>query len=85
MFVGKGRPGFAEEAGEVAAIQVNGKRLAEEVQGGREVRAGGQFIVAEGADNNGVGRKGQAAEQLAGAIDPGIEIGLDALFKSEQA
>jgi hypothetical protein len=85
VFVGKGRPGFAEEAGEVAAPEVNGKGLPQEVECRGEIRAGGYFVVAEGAYYNGVGGKGQAAEQLAGAIDPGIEIGLDALFKSEQA
>jgi hypothetical protein len=85
VFVGEGRAGFGEEGREVAALKVPGEGMAEEVKSGREVGSGACFVVTKGADNNGVGGKGKLAEQLVGAIDPGVEVWLDALFEIEEA
>lgn len=85
VFVREGLAGLVEERGEVAAAEASGQGMAKEVEGGGEVRAGGHFIVVEGADNNGVGGKGLDAEQLGRTVDPGVEVGLDALFEFEQA
>jgi hypothetical protein len=85
VFVREGRAGFVEEIGEVTAAKTGGKRMAKEVEGGGEVHTGSCFVVAEGADNNGVGGKGQEAEQFGGAVDPGIEVGLDTLFEFDEA
>ncbi len=85
VFVGECRPGFGEKGGEVAATKAGGKGIAEEVEGGGKIHAGGCFIVAEGAQDNVVGGEGQGAEQLDGAIDPGVKVGLDALFEMEEA
>jgi hypothetical protein len=85
VFAREGRPGFGQQGGKVAAAEVNGKGMAEEVEGGGKIRAGGCFVVAEGTEDDGIGREGQGAEQLDGAIDPGVEVGLDTLFEIEQA
>jgi hypothetical protein len=85
VFVWEGRAGFGEEGREVAAVKVPGEGMAEEVKSGWEVWSGGCFVVTKGADNNGVGGKGKLAEQMGGAIDPGIEVWLDALFEIEEA
>jgi hypothetical protein len=85
VFAREGRPGLGKEGGEVMAAEADGKGVAKEVEGGWKVHTGGCFIVAEGAEDDGVGGEGQGAKQLDGAIDPGIEVGLDALFEIEQA
>jgi hypothetical protein len=85
VFAWQGRPGLGQEGGEVSAAEAGGKGIAEEVEGGRKVHTGGCFIVAESAEDYGVGREGQGAERLDGAIDPGVEVRLDALFEIEQA
>jgi len=62
VFVRQGRPGFGKESWEIAAAEVCGEGLAQEVEGGGEVRAGGCFVMAERTNNNGVGRKVELAE-----------------------
>jgi hypothetical protein len=59
--------------------------LAKEVEGAGKVRAGSCFVVAKGTNNNGLGEKVKPAKQPGGAINPGVEVGLDALFKFEEA
>lgn len=85
VFAREGRPGFGKEGGEVAAAEAGGKGIAEEVEGGGKVHAGGCFIMAERAEDDGVRGDGQGAKHLHRAVDPGVEVGLDALFEIEQA
>ena len=85
VFVGEGRTGFGEEGREVVAAEVLRQGMAEKVKRGGKIGSGGCFVVAKGTNNNGVGGKGKLAEQSGGAIDPGVEVWLDALFEIEQA
>lgn len=85
LLAGEGAPGFDEQGGKVAAVEVKGQTLAEDVERGGKIFSGDGLVVLESPKDNGVVGKGYFLQQFEGAIDPCVEVGLDASFESEQA
>jgi len=84
---GGGGAGFLEEAREVGEMEVPGEGLAEQVEGAGEAGGGAGLFVAEGAYNNSVSGQagGEVVETFDGPVEPGVEVGLAAVFEFEQA
>jgi hypothetical protein len=64
---------------------VSGEFVAEEIEGGGKPGSGDHFIVMKGAENDGIGCKGDPVQRFEGAFDPCVEVGLGAVFEFEQA
>jgi hypothetical protein len=62
-----------------------GEGLAQEVEGIGTVPGCCCFIVMQGPDDQGIGGDGGRAEDLQGAIDPSVEIGLASFFEFQEA
>lgn len=74
--LGVRRPGLAGEGRGLRGPGVAGLGL-RRVEDAR----GLGFVVAEGADDGGIGGKGNVPESFERGVDPGVEIGLFAAFK----
>lgn len=83
-FVFEGGARFEEKGGDILTMKAGGESLAEEVEGGGGRTAGYGFVVVECADDGGIRGKRDHFECLEGAVDPGIEVGLDAFFEFHQ-
>jgi hypothetical protein len=93
-----GREGFAEQAGEVMAVEMSRQRFAQLIHGAGAVFPDEGFIVVQGADDGGVrgngsgGRRKEAvcmdrsfSQDFQGAVDPPVEVGLAAPFEFQEA
>ena len=74
-----------EEGREIAAVEVAGEGMAEEIQSCGEDWRGDCLIMMKGAENDGIRGRGDSGQRFEGAFDPGVEVGLSAAFEFQQA
>jgi hypothetical protein len=58
LFAGEGRTGFEEEGGEVAAVEMCGQGLSQDIEGGGKFFSGECLVVLEGAKDGGFAGEG---------------------------
>ena len=62
-----------------------GEGMAKEIKGDGKFGPGDHFIVMKGAENDCIRRRGDSVQRFEGAFDPGVEVGLGAMFEFQQA